>query len=308
MLSVEDIRTTYATPGGLLRAVDGVSLTMAGGETVALVGESGCGKSSLGKTILRLAPAASGRIVYEGADITALSRRRLKPYRRLLQMVFQDPSASLNPRHTIGRVLETTLAVHGMRSRAERRRAAATMAERVGLPANALSRYPHEFSGGQKQRIGIARALILRPKFVVCDEPVSALDVSIQAQILNLLVELKQAYGLAYLFISHDLGVVRYIADRVAVMYLGRIVESAPQSLFWARPRHPYSQRLIEAAPGQGGRRAAALTDTPDPLNPPTGCRFHPSCPAATALCRREEPPLREVIADHHVACHHVAA
>ncbi len=308
MLSVRDITTVYATPGGALRAVDRVSLEVRRGETMALVGESGCGKSSLGKAILRLAPATEGRIVYDGTDITALAARRLKPMRRRLQMVFQDPSASLNPRHSVRRVLETPLAVHGMRSRTARRRAVEAIATRVGLPEDALERYPHEFSGGQKQRIGIARALILQPELIVCDEPVSALDVSIQAQILNLLVELKQAYGIAYLFISHDLGVVRYVADRVAVMYLGRIVERAPQASFWARPQHPYSRALIDAVPGHGRRVPPVASDAPDPLHPPAGCRFHPRCPAATAVCQREAPVLRETIPDHYVACHHVAA
>jgi peptide/nickel transport system ATP-binding protein len=227
-------------------------------------------------------------------------------------MVFQDPSASLNPRQTVGAILETPLRVHGVRGRTERRRQVSAMMDRVGLPSTAMSRYPHEFSGGQKQRIGIGRALMLKPRFVVCDEPVSALDVSIQAQILNLLVSLKVEGDLSYLFISHDLGVVRYIADRIAVMYLGRIVENAPHDKLWARPLHPYTRGLIQAVPGQGKpgqpNRAAPISgDLPNPQSPPSGCRFHPRCPLAADICRTQEPPLRAANADHAVACHFAA-
>jgi peptide/nickel transport system ATP-binding protein len=309
LLSVKSLQTTYRTAHGTLRAVDGVSLGIAFGETLAVVGESGCGKSTLGKTLLRLVPNSGGTVVYNGTDITALGGTALQPFRRQMQMVFQDPSASLNPRQTVGTLLETPLVVHGVAGKTERRRQVEAIAERVGLMPAALSRYPHEFSGGQKQRIGIARALILHPALVVCDEPVSALDVSIQAQILNLLVDLKAVYNLSYLFISHDLGVVRYIADRIAVMYLGRIVENASHRRLWSRPLHPYTQALIQAVPGQGQpgqhRRAAPVAgDLPNPFDPPSGCRFHTRCALATEICRNVEPVLRKVFPDHEVACH----
>jgi len=313
LLSVEALRTSYDTPHGTLHAVDGVSLEIRSGETVALVGESGCGKSTLGKTIMRLVPHSGGTVQFNDTDITRLNGAALQPFRRQMQMVFQDSSASLNPRQTAGTLLATPLAVHGVRDRAERRRQVEAIAEQVGLPRDALNRYPHEFSGGQKQRIGIARALILRPALVICDEPVSALDVSIQAQILNLLVDLKTAYQLSYLFISHDLSVVRYMADRIAVMYLGRIVEHAPHRSLWARPLHPYTRGLIEAVPGQGEpgahhRTAPIAGDLPNPLDPPKGCRFHPRCALAAEICQTREPPLRMVLPDHEVACHLAAA
>jgi peptide/nickel transport system ATP-binding protein len=309
LLSVESLETRY----GPLRAVDGLSLRIEAGETLALVGESGCGKSTLGKTILRLVPHSAGTVQFDGVDITRLRGRALKPFRRRMQMVFQDPSASLNPRQTVGTLLSAPLRVHGVRGRVERRRQVVSIADRVGLPVDGLTRYPHEFSGGQKQRIGIARALILKPELVVCDEPVSALDVSIQAQILNLLVDLKSDYNLSYLFISHDLGVVRYIADRIAVMYLGRIVENAPHRSLWSRPLHPYTQGLIRAVPGQGSpgrpnRVAPIAGDMPNPLDPPAGCRFHPRCALAADICRASDPPLRSVLPGHDVACHFASA
>ncbi len=308
MLSVEALSATYHQGGRTIRAVDGLSLTLAPGETLGLVGESGCGKSTLGKTLLRLVPSAGGRVRFDGTDITHLSGRALQPFRRRMQMVFQDPSSALNPRQTTESLLAGPLQVHGVRSRSERRRRVEAIVDRVGLPRSALTRYPHEFSGGQKQRIGIARALVLQPDLLICDEPVSALDVSIQAQILNLLVDIKQQEKLSYLFISHDLGVVRYIADRVAVMYLGRIVEAAPQESLWGRPAHPYTRALIDAVPGQGYRRPAPIAgDLPDPADVPKGCRFHQRCPLATALCREAEPAWREVAAGHHTACHHAA-
>jgi peptide/nickel transport system ATP-binding protein len=309
LLTVERISSTYQTPRGLLRAVDDVSLQIHAGDTLALVGESGCGKSTLGKTVLQLQPVSSGSIRFNDVDLTRLKSRSLTPYRRQMQMVFQDPSASLNPRQTIGTILETPLKVHGVRGRKERHRHVVAIAERVGLSGDSLSRYPHEFSGGQKQRIGIARALVLKPALVVCDEPVSALDVSIQAQILNLLISLKREFNLSYLFISHDLGVVRYIADRIAVMYLGRIVENAPHRSLWLRPLHPYTRGLIQAVPGQGtpgrpNRVAPIAGDLPNPLAPPSGCRFHPRCPLASDICRTQQPELRPVQPDHWVACH----
>lgn len=309
MLTIDRISAAYQTPSGFLKAVDDVSLQIGAGDTVALVGESGCGKSTLGKAILQLQPSSGGAVRFNNVDLTKLKGRALASYRQRMQMVFQDPSASLNPRQTVGTILSTPLKVHGVRGRKERLQRVAAIAERVGLPADSLARYPHEFSGGQKQRIGIARALILKPDLIVCDEPVSALDVSIQAQILNLLVSLKQELNLSYLFISHDLGVVRYIADRVAVMYLGRIVENAPHRSLWSRPLHPYTRGLIQAVPGQGtpGRpnRVAPITgDLPNPLAPPSGCRFHPRCPLASDICRSQQPVLRAAQPDHFVACH----
>jgi peptide/nickel transport system ATP-binding protein len=307
LLSVTELQTHFKLPRGLLRAVDGVSFTVERGETVGLVGESGCGKSTLGRTVLGLEPATSGRIEVDGADIAGLGQKAMRPYRRRMQMVFQDPYASLNPRHSVGNILATPLLVHGVKSRAERRQRVEALIERVGLPRAALDRYPHEFSGGQRQRIGIARALVLQPELIVCDEPVSALDLSIQAQILNLLASMKADFGLSYLFISHDLSVIRYFADRVLVMYLGRIVESADRASLWAAPRHPYTRALIDAVPDPSRRRQATAVkgDLPSPQNMPGGCRFHPRCPKATALCATQEPLLRAESQGHLVACHH---
>jgi peptide/nickel transport system ATP-binding protein len=307
LLAISDLHTHFETPHGLLRAVDGVSLTVERGENVGLVGESGCGKSTLGKTLLRLVDPSAGAIRFDGVEIGKLSQRQVRPYRRRMQMIFQDPFGSLNPRHTVGEILSAPLAVHGSGDRAERRRRVAAIVERVGLPAGAIHRYPHEFSGGQRQRIGIARALILEPELVICDEPVSALDLSIQAQILNLLIEMKQDFGLSFLFISHDLSVVRFFADRVLVMYLGRIVESAKAADIWSRPLHPYTRALIEAVPDPSRRRHAAPLsgELPSPENVPSGCRFHPRCPLATELCSRVEPSPRTLGGGHLVTCHH---
>jgi peptide/nickel transport system ATP-binding protein len=292
----------------MLRAVDGVSFEVARGETVGLVGESGCGKSTLGKTILRLVPSTEGTVALDGADITRLEGRALAPHRRRMQMIFQDPFGSLNPRQSIRTLLDTALKVHKLGDRARRAQRLDEIIARVGLPADSLDRYPHEFSGGQRQRIGIARALILNPALIVCDEPVSALDVSIQAQILNLLVDLKRDLGLSYLFISHDLSVVRYFADRVLVMYLGRIVESASHATLWRDPRHPYTKALFAALPSAdpAHRRGpppirgelASATDIP------AGCRFRARCPMAQDRCRVEEPILRPLGERHDVACH----
>jgi peptide/nickel transport system ATP-binding protein len=258
LLSVQDLRTDYPTrDGGVLHAVDGVSFDIRPGETVGLVGESGCGKSTLSRTLLRLVNPAAGRIVFDGTDIAPLSEKALKPWRRRIQMVFQDPYASLNPRRSVFDILESVLKVHGVAEREARRNRIAAILERVGLPADAARRFPNEFSGGQRQRIGIARALVVRPSLVVLDEPVSALDVSVQAQILNLLVELKEDFGLSYLFISHDLSVVRYIADRVMVMSKGRIVETGSHRDIWDRPQHPYTRSLIAAVPSAQQRKAA---------------------------------------------------
>ncbi|WP_020202517.1 ABC transporter ATP-binding protein [Cupriavidus sp. WS] len=258
LLSVQALRTDYSKRGGgVLHAVDGVSFDIHAGETVGLVGESGCGKSTLSRTLLRLVDPAAGRIVFDGTDIAPLAEKALKPWRRRVQMVFQDPYASLNPRRSVFDIIDAVLKVHGVNDRAERRSRIAAILERVGLPADAARRFPNEFSGGQRQRIGIARALVLRPSLVVLDEPVSALDVSVQAQILNLLVELKEDFGLSYLFISHDLSVVRYIADRVMVMHQGKIVETGSHREIWDRPQHPYTRSLIAAVPGAQQRKAA---------------------------------------------------
>ncbi|KHS79222.1 ABC transporter ATP-binding protein [Pectobacterium brasiliense] len=262
LLSLKNIHTRYSTAQGKVLAVDDVSLTILPGETLGLVGESGCGKSTLSKTILRLLPPSHGQIVFDGQDITTLKESRLKALRQRVQMIFQDPYASLNPRHSIQHILETPLIVHGLGDRAQRQQAIKNIIDRVGLPQSSLSRYPHEFSGGQRQRIGIARALVVRPSLVICDEPVSALDVSIQAQILNLLVELKNEMGLSLLFISHDLAVVRYIADRVMVMQNGRCVESGDHHSIWHQPQHPYTRKLIDAVPG-GGQRDAPVSTQP---------------------------------------------
>ncbi|MBN3198834.1 ABC transporter ATP-binding protein [Pectobacterium brasiliense] len=259
LLSLKNIHTRYSTAQGKVLAVDDVSLTILPGETLGLVGESGCGKSTLSKTILRLLPPSHGQIVFDGQDITTLKESRLKALRQRVQMIFQDPYASLNPRHSIQHILETPLIVHGLGDRAQRQQAIKNIIDRVGLPQSSLSRYPHEFSGGQRQRIGIARALVVRPSLVICDEPVSALDVSIQAQILNLLVELKNDMGLSLLFISHDLAVVRYIADRVMVMQNGRCVESGDHHSIWHQPQHPYTRKLIDAVPG-GGQRETSVS------------------------------------------------
>jgi len=306
LLAVQDLRMTYALRDGPFHAVDGVSFEVARGETVGLVGESGCGKSTLSKAVLRLQQPSSGRILLEGRDIAQVSQTELAPLRRRFQMVFQDPFASLNPRQTIGTLLETPLKVHGMRARHERHLRVRDILERVGLPSNALQRYPHEFSGGQRQRIGIARTLVLRPELVICDEPVSALDLSIQAQILNLLVDLKRDLGLSYLFISHDLSVVRYFADRVLVMYRGRIVESAQHDQLWRDPRHPYTRQLLAAVPVPDPTRPR----TPQPAAAEdgaqlsTGCPFRARCPAAQARCAEQAPELRDAAPSHAVACH----
>jgi peptide/nickel transport system ATP-binding protein len=306
LLSVEGLHTRYVSRGRSVAAADGVSLQIAAGETVGLVGESGCGKSTLGKTILRLLEPSEGSIRLGGQELAGLGQRALLPFRRRMQMVFQDPFGALNPRQTIGTLLDTPLKVHGVRQLAERRSRVQDIVARVGLPAEALNRYPHEFSGGQRQRIGIARALVLRPELVVCDEPVSALDLSIQAQILNLLADLKRDLGLSYLFISHDLSVVRYFADRVLVMYLGRIVESADHASLWRAPTHPYTRALLAAVPQVDPTRprvAVALRGELT-LSVTGGCRFRARCPVAVDRCETEDPMLRTVAQGHAAACH----
>jgi peptide/nickel transport system ATP-binding protein len=296
---------------GDIRAVDDISLTIRRGETLGLVGESGCGKSTVGRTILRLYKPTAGRILFEGRDISQLSEGELRPIRRRMQMVFQDPYASLNPRHSVGRIVGEPLRSHGLANRREAGSRVRDLLQIVGLPADAAGRYPHEFSGGQRQRIGLARALALNPDFIVADEPVSALDVSIQAQIINLLETLQEEFDLTYLFIAHDLAVVRHISDRIAVMYLGWIVEVSPAAELYENPVHPYTISLLSAVPipdpvVERQRQSILLSgDLPSPANPPAACRFHTRCPfIQPTRCRDEVPPLRPLATGHEVACH----
>jgi oligopeptide transport system ATP-binding protein len=309
LLALRGLRKSFAVGrNARLVAVADVDLDLVEGETVGLVGESGCGKSTLARLALRLIEPDAGEIRFEGRDLRALGRRELRAVRRRLQIVFQDPFASLNPRMTVGETIGEGLRVHRLASGAALDERVAELLEIVGLAPEHAARYPHEFSGGQRQRIGIARALALEPRLIVADEPVSSLDVSIQAQILNLLLELQQRFGLTYLFISHDLRVVRHLSRRVAVMYLGRIVESAPADQLYDRPQHPYTEALLSAVPvpepGAGRRRIVLRGDVPSPIAPPSGCPFHPRCPKAFERCPIERPALREVKPGHWAACH----
>jgi len=290
-----------------VQAVDRVSFTIREGETLGLVGESGCGKTTVGRAMLRLVEPTSGKVHFDGRDILQLSERELKDIRREMQIIFQDPYASLDPRVPIGELIMEGLNIHGIGTRQERFEVMLDVLHKVGLEPYHARRYPHEFSGGQRQRIGIARALTLLPKFIVCDEPVSALDVSIQSQILNILKELQTEYSLTYLFIAHNLSVVEHISDRVAVMYLGKIVEMTSRDELFRNPMHPYTQALISAIPIPDPhlkrQRTILKGDVPSPLNPPTGCRFHTRCPIAVEQCSLEEPPFQEMMIDHWVAC-----
>ncbi|MBM3569110.1 MAG: ATP-binding cassette domain-containing protein [Alphaproteobacteria bacterium] len=294
--------------GGTIRALDGVNLSIRRGETLGLIGESGCGKSTLARVLLRLQEPSAGTIRFDGEDITAADRNRLRQLRRRMQIVFQDPYAALNPRQTVEQIVGLPLRIAQRLGREAARPHVAAMIERVGLKRTHLNRFPHQFSGGQRQRIGIARALVARPDFVICDEAVSALDVSIQAQILGLLQELRRDLGLTYLFISHNLAVVGHVSDRIAVMYLGEVVELAPARAVLAAPRHPYTQSLLAAVPRLAARDAAIRPklagEPPSPIAPPPGCRFHPRCAKAVDSCRTTRPTLRDISLDHAVACH----
>ena len=319
VLEVRDLVKHYTVGGSFfgrgrkqLRAVDGVSFSIGQGETLGLVGESGCGKSTVGKAVLRLVEPTSGHVSLEGEEITGIGSAALLDRRKRMQVIFQDPYSSLNPRMTAGEIVQEPLINFGIGSRAEQRDRVAMLFARVGLRPDQRANYPHEFSGGQRQRLGIARALALGPSVIIGDEPVSALDVSVQAQVINLMMDLQQEFGLSYLFVAHDLGVVEHISHRVAVMYLGKIVEIAARASLFETPKHPYTEALLAAVPVSHPRARRARTvltgDVPSPINPPPGCRFHTRCPIAVARCRQEEPPLVVDASGHGVACHLRAA
>jgi oligopeptide/dipeptide ABC transporter ATP-binding protein len=318
LVEVEGLTTHFPIREGLLgrqvgavHAVDDVSFSVRQGETLGLVGESGCGKSTLGRTIVRLLEPTAGDVRFEGRSIARLGARDLRPLRREMQMVFQDPYASLNPRKRVGSIIAAPMRIHGAGDGGERRRRVRELLDVVGLSPEHVNRYPHEFSGGQRQRIGVARALALRPKLIVADEPVSALDVSIQSQMLNLLEDLQEEFGLTYIFIAHDLGVVRHVSDRIAVIYLGKLVELSPAAELYERPIMPYTEALLSAVPipdpdlSERRERIVLRGDVPSPIDPPAGCRFHPRCRYATDVCSAQEPPLVDYGGGHLAACHH---
>ncbi len=319
ILEVEHLIKHFPIKQGLLidrevaavHAVDDCSLTLHEGETLGLVGESGCGKSTLCRAVMQLIRPTAGSVRFQGQELVGRSRKEMQPLRRQMQMIFQDPFASLNPRKRVGQIVGDPLQLHGIVSGRELRRSVQELLDRVGLSAEHYNRYPHEFSGGQRQRIGIARALALRPKLIIADEPVSALDVSIQAQIINLLEDLQDEFNLSYIFVAHDLGIVRHVSDRIAVMYLGKLVERSPASLLYERPIHPYSVALLSAVPIPDPKANAARTpvvlegDVPSPVDPPSACRFHTRCPWATEVCSEDEPPLADYGSGQAAACHH---
>lgn len=314
LVRVQNLKKYFSAKGSApfakryIKAVDDVSFEILRGETLGLVGESGCGKSTLGRTIIALYQPTGGQVIFEGQDIAALNPRELKTFRQKMQFIFQDPSASLNPRVNIGNILLEPFRIHNVGSRAERQEKIKFLLDRVGLSAYHLSRYPHELSGGQKQRVGVARALALNPRLIICDEAVSALDVSIQAQVLNLLEDLQQEFALTYLFISHNLSVIHHISDRIGVMYLGKLVETGNHDDVYERPLHPYAKALISAIPhaqpARSRERILLKGDVPSPADPPAGCRFHTRCPAVMEQCQTAQPCLRQVNEGHYVACH----
>jgi peptide/nickel transport system ATP-binding protein len=318
LVEIKNLKKYFPIKKGVLarevarvHAVDDVSLSVSEGETVGLVGESGCGKSTLGRCIVRLYQPTAGDVVFDGQSIGKLKPRALRPLRREMQMIFQDPYASLNPRKRVGTIIGDPLRIHGLGDRSERKAKVEELLGTVGLSPEHYNRFPHEFSGGQRQRIGVARALALRPRLIVADEPVSALDVSIQAQMVNLLEELQDEFRLTYVFIAHDLGVVRHVSDRIAVMYLGKLVELSPAEELYTRPIMPYTEALLSAVPvpdpdlAEKRQRIVLEGDVPSPINPPTGCRFHPRCRYATEICSQVEPPLVDYGNSHLAACHH---
>ena len=322
LLKVEHLHKEFPTGSGFMggkfskkvvSAVNDVSFEIRAGETFGLVGESGCGKSTTGRAIMHLDPPTSGKVYFEGKDISKMNKKELKAMRREMQFIFQDPYASLNPRMTIGEIISEPMVIHGIGTPEERIERVRELLDVVGLNPEHINRYPHEFSGGQRQRVGIARSFILRPKLIICDEPVSALDVSIQAQVLNLLKDLQKQYGTAYLFIAHDLSVVQHISDRVAVMYLGKMVELSDWKSLYAEPNHPYTQALLSAVPipdpdvQQNRKRIILAGDPPSPIDPPSGCRFHTRCPIAQAKCSEEAPEFREIGEGLFCACHYAA-
>jgi oligopeptide/dipeptide ABC transporter ATP-binding protein len=315
LLTVNDLRVHFPITKGILSrtkgyvyAVDGISFALKEGETLGIVGESGCGKTTAGLAILRLIKPTDGRVVFQGKDMSRMTKPEKQNLRREMQIIFQDPYSSLNPRMTLNRTLSDPMKIHGIYHGAERKERVAYLLEKVGLTPEQGRRYPHEFSGGQRQRIGVARALALNPQVIIGDEPVSALDVSIQAQIINLLIDLQDEFQLSYIIISHDLAVVEYICDRIAVMYLGKIVEMATYRDIYANPRHPYTQALLSAVPvpdlSAKSERIILGGDVPSPINPPSGCRFHPRCPRCMDICPQEEPELKDLGDEHWVACH----